>query len=198
MQIIAGRALVSDRGSMCTIGAAGYDTAGTPHIITAGHAKGAVWRWHGGHLGTTAAVRFRPLDARSIRVENGSPTALVDMSGGQLVELTGFETPKTGLRVVRVGAKSLRKAGRITHVGQEQCYDLGPCVKGLFRTDIASARGDSGGPVITEPVGGAARLVGFTSGGWISPHRGSVTFGQPAEQAFEALGLCPLWKICER
>lgn len=198
MQIIAGRALVSDRGARCTIGSAGLDSGGVPHIVTAGHAKGAEWHWHGGRLGTTSVRRFRPLDAQSIRVENGSPTAWVDVFGAALVELTGFETPKPGLRVVRIGAKSRTAAGTVTHVGQTQCHDLGPCVSGLFRTDIASAPGDSGGPIITDPLDGAAKLVGFTSGGWVSRRRGNATYAQPAETAFEALGLCPLWKIRER
>lgn len=197
MQITAGRALVSDRGSMCTIGFFGRDAAGAAHAITAGHAKGTTWRWHGGQLGTTALRRFRPLDTLSIRIESGTPESFVDTLEAGPVELTGFADPKPGLAVVRIGAKTGFTRGRVTHIGQTQCYGLGPCLEGLFRTDIASARGDSGGPIITEPVDGTAQLVGFTSGGWISRHRGNVTFGQPAGTAFGALGLCPLWKNCE-
>lgn len=192
MQIIAGRALVSDRRAMCTIGTAGRDEYGAAYVITAGHPKGTDWKWHGGWLGITADRLFRPLDTMSIGVVNGTPTALVDL-GGDLVELVGFETPTVGLRVVRAGAKSRRTAGLVTHVDQTHHYDLGPAVGGLFRTSTASARGDSGGPIITEPVLGTARLVGFVSGGWVSSRRGSTTFAQPAEAAFKALDLSPLW-----
>jgi hypothetical protein len=198
MEIIAGRALVSDRGTQCTIGTTAVDAAGAAHVITAGHAKGTDWHWHGGWLGITSARLFRPLDTLSIGVIHGTPTALVDRFDGSFVELTGFATAEPGLRVVRVGAKSRWTPGHVTHVGQDQHYDLGRPITGLIRTDILSARGDSGGPVITEPVNGTAQLVGFTSGGWISRRRGNVTFAQPAETAFEALALRPQWKIRER
>lgn len=192
MEILAGRALVSDLGSRATIGATGLDAEGRPHVVTAGHAGGTTWRFHGGQLGATALKRHRPMDCRSVRVE--PPHSLsnkIDGYDGGSVTLLGFRAPYEGLRVQRHGARSKVTPGTVTALDQELYYDLGKPLQGLFRTDIRSQRGDSGGPIITIPVDGTAYLVGFVSGG---DTRASVTLAQPAAQAFEALRLVPLWQ----
>jgi len=185
MLIQGGQALISDLGGRCSIGTCGVDPQGQTYVITAGHTGGTRWFFHGGELGSSAKRCFRPMDCRSVLVENGQATALV-FEG---VAIQGFQDAELGLPVIRVGAKSGWTQGVVTHLDQEQCYDLGGPLRGLIRTDIETRKGDSGGPVITVPVHGVSRLVGFVSGGGSSRTKGPATLAQPAREAFEALGL---------
>ncbi|WP_407565027.1 S1 family peptidase [Streptomyces sp. 184] len=136
-------------------------------------------------VGVTAGSSFPSNDYAVIRYTNSSVSypGEVKGSGGAPVDITGAIDPSPGMALCHYGRVSGYRCGTVQAVNQTVNFP-GGVVYGLFRSNICSEPGDTGGPAFS---GGKA--VGIIVGGSGNCTTGGVTYYQPIKEILSAYGL---------
>ncbi|MEN8651305.1 S1 family peptidase [Streptomyces sp. 21So2-11] len=177
-------------GARCSLGFNVTTQDGQPGFLTAGHCGVAAEQWSdaqdGAPIGTVQAATF-PGDGDFALVTYDDPAtdapSVVDVGGGQTVEITQAAEAAVGQQVSRMGSTTGLNDGAVTGLNATVNYPEGT-VTGLIQTDVCAEPGDSGGALFTQD-GGA---IGLTSGGSGDCTAGGETFFQPVTTALAAVG----------
>ncbi|HET6859193.1 MAG TPA: S1 family peptidase [Streptomyces sp.] len=177
-------------GSRCSLGFNVTGQDGRPGFLTAGHCGVAAEQWSdaqdGAPIGTVQAATF-PGDGDFALVTYDDPAveapSVVDVGGGQTVEITQAAEAAVGQQVSRMGSTTGLNDGAVTGLNATVNYPEGT-VTGLIQTDVCAEPGDSGGALFTQD--GSA--IGLTSGGSGDCTAGGETFFQPVTTALAAVG----------
>ncbi|WBB59240.1 S1 family peptidase [Streptomyces sp. WMMC500] len=178
-------------GFSCTLGFNAVGGGDASYGIIPGHCANVGTSWAadvGGSrvtVGVTAGSSFPSNDYGVVRYTNGSVSypGEVKGSGGAPVDITGAIDPSPGLALCHYGRVGGFRCGTLTQVGVTVNFPEGP-VSGLFRSNICSEPGDTGGPAFS---GGKA--VGFIVGSSGNCTTGGSTFYQPIKEVLSAYGL---------
>ena len=191
--IIGGQALHFSAGR-CSVGFSARDSSGTRYVITAGHCTdlGGTVSGAGGTIGPVAGSSFPGNDYGIIRVSSSTAlsTPLVDRySSGTDVTVIGSQVSRVGDRICRSGSTTGWRCGTVQGTNQTVNYGGGDIVRGLTRTSACAQPGDSGGPYVSDPVGGQVHAQGVLSGGSGNCTSGGTTFFQPVREILNAYNL---------
>lgn len=191
--LIGGQEIRSAGGARCTLGFNARSGA-TRYVLSAGHCVSVASSWYGvgGYIGSSAGSSFPGNDYGLIRVESAAAvsTPLVDRyTSGSDVTILGVASPPVGTSVCYASPVAGWRCGSVTGVNQTLCYPQG-CVYQLIRSNVCSAPGASGAPVVTNPGSGTTvRAVGMVSGGSGNCTSGGTTWIQPISEPLAAYGL---------
>ncbi|MFI6642835.1 S1 family peptidase [Streptomyces sp. NPDC050504] len=182
--------LYASGGLRCTVGfnARGGDRT---YAVVAGHCAGAAGTaWFADPaltvpVGVTEAVTFPGRDHAVIRYTNASVSrpGEVRTGPGTVRDITGAAQPRVGQSLCHVGRTSGLRCGTVTAVNVSVTYPEGT-VHGLFRSNICTEPGDTGGPAFSGTL-----ALGLIVGGSGSCASGGVTYYQPVAAALSAYGL---------
>lgn len=191
--IIGGQAIYFGSGR-CSVGFNARNSSGTRYVITAGHCTdlGGTVSGTGGTIGPVAGSSFPGNDYGIIRVSSSSAvsTPLVDRySSGADVTVIGSQVAQVGSRICRSGSTTGWRCGTVQAFNQTVNYGGGDIVRGLTRTSACAQPGDSGGPYVSDPVGGQVHAQGVLSGGSGNCSSGGTTFFQPIREVLNAYNL---------
>ncbi|TDB76268.1 S1 family peptidase [Micromonospora sp. KC723] len=184
-----GKYIRSEHGYQCS---AGFNVQkksdnSQKFLLTAGHCTThdpGVSDWYNGaneYFGYDAGGRFPGTDYGLIRHNNASvskPGNVYIASGAQ--DITHSRDPELGEAVCRGGYKTGVQCGTVHELDMTVNYPDG-AVHGLFRTDICSESGDSGGPVWRNTA-----ALGIHSG---SRSSGCVSYHQRVNPALAWYGV---------
>ncbi|MFD0312851.1 S1 family peptidase [Streptomyces flavalbus] len=135
-------------------------------------------------VGVTAGVSFPGNDYASIRYTNTAVSYPGEVSlGAGTRDITNAANPAVGQSVCHVGRTTGYRCGTVQAVNLTINYG-GGTVYGLFRSNICSEPGDSGGPAFS---GGTALGIIVGSSGNCSS--GGFTYYQPVVEWLSAYGL---------
>jgi streptogrisin C len=189
--LIGGQAIRTS-GARCSLGFNARNSAGTRFVITAGHCTNIGTNWtavDGSTLGVRQFSSFPGDDFGSIRVTNGTSTALVDrFSSGSDVTVAGSAQAPVNGSICRSGSTTGWHCGIVQAYNQTVNYPQGT-VFGLVRTTVCAEPGDSGGSFVSPNGSTRVQAQGVTSGGSGNCSSGGTTFHQPVNEALSRLGL---------
>lgn len=190
VEVRGGDVLYSSGGGRCTVG---FNARGgeQTYAIVAGHCAGtAGTSWFADPaltvpVGVTQAVTFPGRDHAVIRHTNASVVhpGEVRTGPGTVRDITGAAQPRVGQALCHVGRVSGLRCGTVTAVNVSVTYPEGT-VYGLFRSNICTEPGDTGGPAFSGTL-----ALGLIVGGSGNCAAGGVTFYQPVAAALSAYGL---------
>ncbi|MFF0725887.1 S1 family peptidase [Streptomyces sp. NPDC004134] len=174
----------------CTLGFNAV-SGGTTYGIIAGHCAdvGSTWAvdTDGGRVsvGTTAGAVFPGSDYGIVRYTNTSVSypGEVKGSGGAPVDITGAADPAPGMSLCHYGRVGGYRCGTVQAVNLTVNFP-GGAVSGLFRSNICSEPGDTGGPAFS-----GGRAVGIIVGSSGNCTSGGVTYYQPIKEILAVYGL---------
>ncbi len=163
----------------------------TNFILTAGHCgpAGTTWFRSGQssqQVGTMTTSRFPGNDFALVQYQNNevlSGPNIVNVGGGQGVQINGASDPFVGQKVFRSGSTTGVRSGQVTALNATVNYPEGTVV-GLIKTTVCAEPGDSGGPLFANGL-----ALGVTSGGDGDCGSGGTTFFQPVTRAMATLGV---------
>lgn len=185
-----GDVLHSDDGRRCVV-AFNARGGGTYHGLVAGHCMGATAStWYADvartvPVGVTAGRSFPGNDYGVIRYTNPSLSypGEMNLGGGAVRDITGAAAPRVGQSVCHMGRNTGLRCGTVTAVNVTVNYP-GGIVYGLFRSNLCSEPGDSGGPAFSGTT-----ALGVIVGGSGNCASGGVTFYQPVTEILAEYGL---------
>ncbi|WP_326795984.1 S1 family peptidase [Streptomyces sp. NBC_01808] len=174
----------------CTLGFNAV-SGGTSYGIIAGHCAdvGSTWAVDGESgrvsVGVTSGASFPGNDYGVVRYTNTSLSypGEVKGSGGAPVDITGAADPAPGMSLCHYGRVGGYRCGTVQAVNLTVNFS-GGVVSGLFRSNICSEPGDTGGPAFS-----GGRAVGIIVGGSGDCTSGGVTYYQPIKEILAAYGL---------
>ncbi len=177
-------------GFACTLGFNAV-AGGATYGIIPGHCATAADSWAADvdgarvSVGVTAGYTFPGSDYGLVRHTNTSLSypGEVRGSGGVPVDITGATDPQPGMTLCHYGRVTGYQCGRLQQVGVTVNYP-GGVVYGLFRSDICSEPGDTGGPAFSG--GRAVGIIVGSSGNCVT---GGSTYYQPIKEILSAYGL---------
>ncbi|OLF08054.1 hypothetical protein BLA60_24605 [Actinophytocola xinjiangensis] len=191
---LVGGQLIYSGAARCTLGFNAH-AGDVRYVLSAGHCvAGGSTAWYGvgGYIGPGSGSSFPTNDYGLIRVASADAesTPLVDRYGaGGDVTITGSSSAVVGSSVCSSNPVSGWNCGTVTATNTTVCYQQG-CVYQLIRTNMCSAPGGSGAPVVTNPgAGSTVRAIGMVAGGSGNCTTGGVTYAQPIQEVLAVYGL---------
>ncbi|MGA5166587.1 MULTISPECIES: S1 family peptidase [Streptomyces] len=176
-------------GSRCSLGFNVTTQDGQNAFLTAGHCTAASQQWtdeNGQTLGSVQESVF-PGEGDFGLVTYDDPNAeapsVVDVGGGQKLEIRQAAEAAVGQQVFRMGSTTGLRDGQVTGLNATVNYPEGT-VTGLIQTNVCAEPGDSGGSLFTRE----GDAIGLTSGGSGNCDVGGETFFQPVTTALAAVG----------
>lgn len=161
--LISGGDAIYSGGSRCPLGFNVRNSAGTQYFLTAGHCT---------NIGSTWYTNT-----------NISKPGNVNLRNGTYQDITSSGTPIAGQQVCHVGPTSGYRCAYPTAVNVTVTYP-GGTVYGLYKTNICSEAGDSGGPMFAGTV-----ALGLISGGSGNCTTGGTTYYQPINEPLSVYGV---------
>ncbi|ROO60026.1 streptogrisin D [Micromonospora sp. Llam0] len=169
-------------GVRCSLGFNVADAANRPMFLTAGHCTNnrVFWTVDGvANAGTTVASSFPGNDFGLVRWDNPNANrpGAVNMYNGSTRDISRAGNPYVGQALGASGSTTGLTRGSVTAVNVTANYSAGP-VSGLFRTNLCTAGGDSGGAVFAHNT-----ALGLTSGGIVGA---CISYHQPVTEVLAA------------
>ena len=169
--LYGGYGMRSATGKYCTTGFIAHNAAATAsYVVTAGHctANTVYWDRKGDYLGRTYSSVFNGEGDYGVITIKGVTFHARDGVATEMgvIALEGVGTASVGQSVCKKGNNSGYTCGTVLAVDVSVNYS-GLVVNGMIQTDVCSVPGDSGGPLMSELIGGELRAwaLGVLSGG---------------------------------
>ncbi|MEV6521670.1 ricin-type beta-trefoil lectin domain protein [Longispora sp. NPDC051575] len=166
-------------GYFCSSGFA-VDNGG---FVTAGHC-GVQGANTSSPSGTFQGSRFPGDDYAWVATPGRTPQPWVSDHAGGYMTVRGSAEAPVGASVCRSGAASGLRCGVITAWNTTVTYTTGETVYGMISANVCSAKGDSGGALIS-----GFQAQGVNSGGNGDCNSGGYSFYQPVNEILAAYGL---------
>ncbi len=190
VEVRGGNVIYSNAGARCIVGFNARGGSSLYGLVTGRCAQGAT-NWYADaalsvFIGATVGVSFPGNDYALVRYTSSSVVFPGEVSlgtTGQVRDITGAANPTVGRSVCHVGRTTGYRCGTVTAVNVTVNYPEGT-VSGLFRSNICSEPGDSGGPAFSGSI--ALGVIVGASGNCAS---GGATYYQPVVEWLSVYGL---------
>ncbi|MFF5105809.1 S1 family peptidase [Streptomyces sp. NPDC000134] len=189
--VVHGGDTLYSAATRCTVGFNARSGSTMFALISGRCAQGAGSTWYADAalttvVGVTTGVSYPGNDYATVRYTNTAVSypGEVSLGGGATRDITAAANPVVGQAVCHVGRTTGYRCGTVQAVNVTVNFGGGGIVSGLFRSNICSEGGDTGGPAFS---GGTA--LGIIVGGSGNCTSGGVTYYQPVTEWLSVYGL---------